>query len=871
MDKYIGKKSILINDNILVRDAPNGLINNVADEFRKMIGNHYVLEFDKGLYFQTTKYSKTTLELLTGNLENSEVPNVIMTQSASTPDGIEVHDVEVKYKVMPNIERSPAGVPNTYEGSMYDRGSGIERDEPTTGYEAPQTQQESTGATMQQPQHQGTGVEAPNGNIVQGDYTPTGSVIFQDGAVSDYVNDGSVRNMPEVLEGSSADDFLVDYPFDHVAELDKYEASLNMMVGTTYNDFNVEFNKPYTREELETINNINRPLMCDVEGGYNFYHKQFEDKYYNSNTKEVDMPNLYDMYANNTVAGNILANTSIETLLSMDLEQEPYKNISLNFNEDSDIKNWNDYASSAFSMPSSAKINIGMEESKISGYMSESMVNSTFLIDYSSDYLNDYNNFLNMRFNEQVSSLAEDIQEGTTTTKIKREDHNLKTYDFAEWINRIVDISNGTEDELEREVHQNLTMFDVYDNGIEVIDGIDALKDSSTLNTYMITMLLSMLKSKLNKIVMDTKRGYDDIFSGKKAYQETLLYTVQKKKTKSNKVIQNYIFFNSNSDEIFKYVDSQIKYGEEYTYEVKAHKAVFGTSYQYSNITRTNDSVKFNVLSIPDIRIIEVPYYTKSIMVLDSPPIVPEIQIYPYRDLQDRILIELNNGIGETHDVPVSIKESDELIIENMIKYSVDKDVNKIRYKSDDIPEYFEAYRIDKEPKSYRDFEGHMIKKINTKIDTTRVSNVSMVDIVGENKEAYYTFRTIDNHGNMSNPTDIYMVKLITHGDRVMPIIESHNIDYYKAKLEDYKQKEKSLKRFIMIKPAVQQEIIDPVMSGFEDLYGVEEVESNTSQRFGVVPVSVWGKNYKLRVKSKSTGRMIDINFKFINKRIDDN
>jgi len=874
MSKYIGKKSILIGDDILLRDTLEGSTESISDFFRKEIGNHYVLDSGKGLYFRTMKSQRIRTDILQSPLVQPNTPDVIMTPVSETSTGEEVHDVEVIFNVIPKLEEVLPETVNEYGTSIYDRLPGQDVDGMSVEY-SPPVEDDPYASGIAIPGAQApTDPSAPLPAGLQG---VQGPVMFRDGNRTDTIPQGDIPtvNIPEIAENTLPENIDNIYPTEEVGELDKYETSLTDSIGEVYSDFNIEFNKPYDYDELRKIDGINNPLSCNVEGGYNFYFKQFEDKYYNDNVKEVNLPNLYDMYADNTLGGNLLANSNIETILSNDIEFGRYKNVTINFNEDNDIKNWNQFASSAFTMPSQVTVELGMEPSSVSDFMNDSMINNVFLIDYTSDYLNQYNNFTELDFNEQISSLYIDTESGEETSQIKRSDHRLKMYDFMEWVDRVVDVSNGVDEETQRQIYHDLTMFDVYDNGLEVIDGVDELEDSDSLQMYFVTALLSMFKSKINNLVNETRRGYDDIFSGDTAYQETLLYVVSKINTRNDQVIQNYIFFNNNDNEIIKYVDSQVKYSKEYRYEVKAHKVVFGTDYSYSDVVRQSNSVKFKVTTTPNVKIMEVPFYEKSISIFDSPPIYPEVQIHAYRDRNDRVLIELNRGIGEIFTAPISITEDDELMFEQLqtSKNSVD---GLIKFKSDDVPEYFEIYRIDFEPKTYKDFDGHLLTRVNTKVQTghneflTSASG-SFVDVVGENKTHYYTFRTVDNHGNVSNPTNIYLVRLITHGDRVKPVIKVYDIDYFINQLDDYKTRELGLRRFIMIKPTIQQEIIDPELSGFEDALSVDEIDQDTGYRFGVAKQSVWGKSYKLRVKSKSTGRFIDVGFRFINKPKEEN
>ena len=74
---------------------------------------------------------------------------------------------------------------------------------------------------------------------------------------------------------------------------------------------------------------------------------------------------------------------------------------------------------------------------------------------------------------------------------------------------------------------------------------------------------------------------------GKPSTVETLAYRVEKIGGSPREVIQNFWFVNTTKLDEFQFLDSQVKYGEEYTYNVYAYVLVAGYRYQASQLRVT--------------------------------------------------------------------------------------------------------------------------------------------------------------------------------------------------------------------------------------------------------------------------------------------
>ena len=72
---------------------------------------------------------------------------------------------------------------------------------------------------------------------------------------------------------------------------------------------------------------------------------------------------------------------------------------------------------------------------------------------------------------------------------------------------------------------------------------------------------------------------------------------------------------------------------------------------------------------------------------------------------------------------------------------------------------------------------------------------------------------------------------------------------------------DKTFKNLLQIKPAFQQEVLDDRTDFIQDL-------STFNKKIKDIPLGtaidkVWGKKFKIRVKSKDTGKIVDLNVKF--------
>ena len=154
-----------------------------------------------------------------------------------------------------------------------------------------------------------------------------------------------------------------------------------------------------------------------------------------------------------------------------------------------------------------------------------------------------------------------------------------------------------------------------------------------------------------------------------------------------------------------------------------------------------------------------------------------------------------------------------------------------VEFGSDDFVRRFQIFRTMDAPQNYTDFDLY-----NT------INQEFFDDAILPNTKYYYTFRAIDDHGHISNPTEVYEVELIDEQGAVKPIIRLYDMSPPKNKTNT-----KACQKYIYVKPTLQQ------------LYFSDNADVN-----GIFSAGATKKKYKMRLTSKGSGKKIDINFSFI-------
>lgn len=387
-----------------------------------------------------------------------------------------------------------------------------------------------------------------------------------------------------------------------------------------------------------------------------------------------------------------------------------------------------------------------------------------------------------------------------------------------------------------------------------------------------------------------------EAYEGKKCHTEVIAYEIVKYKYddadgtlpgRQKKRIQSIFIPNMfDKDTPLSYLDTQVFYEQKYVYEVYAHTLVVGAVYRYNRgfpqppPPGTQGDMYDGYISLeeglyeykpprliapiidPYALIVRAPYYNNEELirpggeehhetfVTDKPPLPPDIAFHPYQGSANRVLMLLNQNYGQRPLIP-----NTQIFSTDAAKVAEYKEAQKaeakpqghILYKTDDNRGTYEIYRLNKKPEQWSDFRDEAnVKKIT--LNSLKQSGTD--DIISSNVTYYYFARFIDVHGNISNPTNIFSVRIV---------------------------KEEASPPFMVLKPFHFKRPTAITSVPFKKYIKIalsdnlRKAVGQSAETADVAYQPLAGdafKKYKFRITSKKTGKKIDINVDMNNQII---
>ena len=688
-----------------------------------------------------------------------------------------------------------------------------------------------------------------------------------------------------------------------------------------FTDHTFELLSPYEEEELGTYASLGKPVQINIDPVYNFFNEEYEAVSSEATVPEALLPNMYiftsygdnrekeevnPAYADFITLGRHLPRSVLKlrgaeirnqyydiwaskaTSLSPDMTswlQNKGSNSALPLAE---AKKFNHYSELRSEFPMYVDISFSTDtKTKFADMLEASKLDVAFLSDVMKETIPDIANemvpfqMIEMRDNPalvQTDQGGSAIRNNPTVTAETR-----KALDITDWLTKFIDFN---EESMEMELVESTA--GVYAALRDRVDKFATFLGSTLDNDLIVTdpkyepfkrLMIMIFSGKLRRLVKENFRTFEEMLVGKLAYSETVLYRIAK--TDINGVlIQNIYIPNSSDIDVFRFIDTQVKYDKDYIYSIYAYQAVIGTKYEYLDAFagwrdqeemgiprgQRNTTAKLTVAYQPSIKLFEIPFHSTRRIVLDVPPLIPDVEFIPYRGKEDRIQIRLNGMLGRYEAAPIIIESEDSRHINRLQQYTLrlkeDDPIPFFRGRGDelDFASHFQVFRTKEKPKSYLDLRGrrHTLVSTDVTAQTPQEANsAEMIDFVEPNQKYYYLFRAVDKHGHISNPTAIYEVEMVEENGSVYSTITA--VEFAQSP----RASTKSMKRYLHIKPNVENSLIDRQALG-------ERVEGKDIERvnLGFGDERVWGKKFKIRLTSKNSGKKIDFNLNFATRHI---
>lgn len=403
---------------------------------------------------------------------------------------------------------------------------------------------------------------------------------------------------------------------------------------------------------------------------------------------------------------------------------------------------------------------------------------------------------------------------------------------------------------------QNQT-FDLSTNNITLVDGYE--RDSFYSERLKKYIFNGIMRTYTQRYL----RTYEQIINTDPCYTEVLFYKVDKY---VNNIIGDPVqtYWVSNKEELNIVLDTQIKYGTSYSYDVKQVIMVLGNSYSFGRPTLDPDTKQFKadieITNRPSIQMLEIPFFSDKIVSIQSPPQRPQVHFSTKMNSDKSIKISLSHTLGEDIQSFTTVETADlqQLGAMNLFALNYTSVEGEYYFQSTGVSEYYEVYRLDRKPKSYADFAGNKLKDAKSFFEKRRESSshVSVNDFIIPNRKYYYMFRAVNIHNHKSNPTIVYEVELIQDADDSKIMVDQFHFETPPTYMNT-----KRFNSLFQIDPALQQRLLD---NDQPSLYNKPSAKGTLENiKLGNADDSIWGRDFKIRITSTTTGRKIDFNVNF--------
>ena len=200
----------------------------------------------------------------------------------------------------------------------------------------------------------------------------------------------------------------------------------------------------------------------------------------------------------------------------------------------------------------------------------------------------------------------------------------------------------------------------------------------------------------------------------------------------------------------------------------------------------------------------------------------------------------------------IPILSADDKILETL-RANLPSATDKVRFRTMPEDGLYEIFKMNNAPENVEDFKNNLLTQIRMPYLT---NDAIYKDTIIPNIKYYYMFRKINSKGVPSNPTAIYQVELLKDADDSKIIVEEYN-----PPTPVVSQNERKFKSLFQISPAVEHIIFNQEQ---DYLFNKSTLKGSIDNlKLGIADKSVWGRKFKFRIKSTTSGKIIDYNVTF--------
>ena len=490
------------------------------------------------------------------------------------------------------------------------------------------------------------------------------------------------------------------------------------------------------------------------------------------------------------------------------------------------------------------------KNSKITNFSRGTSMKNFVMPQVAAETLTEFPYYIRTRLNDGVSGhLSIFLQ------KIQMFDEVLNDYLKSEKTRLDLNIQRGTHSMEEQVDIYNLAGFFSSDLKID-LDNFYSFSNELNASKMSLDLRKHLLKGFLKKETEVGFRRFADVLNGQECHKQALAYSIDKYDGVLSESLKIQTLYAPASMDSATFIDTQVKYGKSYLLDCKGHYMIIGNSYKYSNIRFYEENgityALADVINTPSIIIKSLDIFTARKNVIQPPPVFPQVSFKTENNSEKQIQIYFSPTKTEIKRNFIAITSADEFQKQQMDDFFKVQD-GKYRFESISESGLFETFRLSNPPKSYSDFANAKLAETRMPFST---GDGVLKDNIRPNEDYYYTFRQINQKGLVSNPTSIFKVRLVVDADDAKVLVE----EYYLPK-QILSQPREDFKSMVQIRPSIEQTLFNETQ---DVLFNKTSIKGTLQDlKLGTTRHSVWGRKIKLRFRSKTSGKIIDVNIDF--------